>query len=273
MDMSILPKQSEATAIFRTTAGIDVYHEVVGVPMRQADLVVVWGHGWGQDRSALRPLAAAVRHAAHVLIDFPGFGESPRPPTTWGTADYADACFELLSSKELGRSTKVVWVGHSFGGRVGIQLASRHRNVLAGLCLIASAGLPPQRSLRQRTRLWLRVRLFKLLAKLPFLRGYSDSLRSRFGSSDYRQSGELRPVFVRVVNENLSEAAQKIECPCLLVYGSQDKETPPEIGERLAGLIPRSQLSILPNNDHYSLLADGRHLVVKRLLEFFENVR
>ena len=47
-----------------------------------------------------------------------------------------------------------------------------------------------------------------------------------------------------------------------------DRETPPEIGERLSALIPRAALSVLPGQDHYTVLGDGRHIVAKRMTDF-----
>ena len=59
----------------------------------------IWAHGWGQDRRAFLPLATSLaRSAHHTLLDFPGFGDSPRPPEDWDTADYADAVAEWLGA-------------------------------------------------------------------------------------------------------------------------------------------------------------------------------
>ena len=55
-----------------------------------------------------------------VALDLPGFGAAPPPPEPWGTPQYADALSPLLD--ELG---PVVVLGHSFGGRVAIELAHR----------------------------------------------------------------------------------------------------------------------------------------------------
>src|SRR5262245_49964737 len=96
-------------------------HEIVGLPPEQATRLMVWGHGWGQNRAAFMPLATALpRLATHLLLDFPGFGRSRVPPGPWGTEDYADAVAELISGRREGK--KVIWIGHSFGARVGLQL-------------------------------------------------------------------------------------------------------------------------------------------------------
>lgn len=264
------PKPLERSAVF-VANGAPIHYEVCGAPIEAAGVVFIWGHGWGQDLNAFRATAASFADAANVLLDFPGFGASPPPPQGWGTQHYADACFELLASLAL-TGKKVAWVGHSFGGRVGIQLAARHPGAISGLCLVASAGLPRRRTALQTAKHHIRIRTFKLLRMLPLSGPPFEWLRARMGSADYRNAGAMRSVLVSVVNENLTDVARKISCPCLLIYGENDTETPPDIGERLARLIPNSTLSILPNNDHYSVLGNGRHLVVKRLVAFLEKL-
>lgn len=250
-----------------TSVAHGIAHEIVGKPLSDASLLIVWAHGWGQNRDAFRGLASAFHNAASVLLDFPGFGASPPPATEWGTAEYADAAAGLI--REIRDGKKVLWVGHSFGCRVGIQLAARHPELVDSMCLIAAAGLQRRRSLLQRLRMRARVTLFKIMKRLPqFIIGDPDRLRERFGSSDYRNAGALRGVFLRVIREDLSAVASRVACPCLLVYGENDGETPPEIGARLAALMQRARLCVLPGLDHYSVLGSGRHIVAKRMTEF-----
>ena len=165
----------------------------------------------------------------------------------------------------------VVWVGHSFGGRVGIQLASRHPDAVSRAGLIAAAGLPRQRSGLEQARLKGRVWTYKALKRLAPLAGVSeDDLRRRFGSADYQNAGAMRDIFLEVIREDLTDVARRITCPVHLIYGAADTETPPEIGERLARLIPGANLTVLDGLDHYSVLAEGRHQVAKRLKSWLE---
>lgn len=242
--------------------------EEVGQPAGARTVRFVWAHGWGQDRRALSPLAEALSgQGSHLLLDFPGFGASPPPPDAWDTAAYADAAAELLASRP--PAAKTVWVGHSFGCRVGLQLAARHPHAVTGLFLIAGAGLPRQRSLPGRLRLAARVRTFKALKRAAPMLGLDvEALRRRFGSADYANAGEMRAVLAKVVREDLCDVARHVRCPVHLVYGENDSETPPDIGERLSRLIPRAELTILPRHDHYSVLAGGKHQVLKRLRDF-----
>ena len=232
--------------------------------------LLVWAHGWGQTHAALLPLAESMRGSgASALVDFPGFGESPLPPTPWGTADYADAIAEWLATLEPARH---IWIAHSFGCRVGLQLAARHPQVVAGLFLVAAAGLPRQRSMAARTRLAARRWAFRLARSVTPEGPARDRLRQRFGSADYRQAGALRPILVKTVGEDLSEAARAVRCPAVLLYGTEDHETPPEIGTRLKSLMPDAQLYVLRGFDHWNVLTEGRHQLLQRLGEFVERL-
>ena len=233
--------------------------------------LLIWAHGWGQTHQALLPIAEAMRRRApSILFDLPGFGASPLPPAAWSTADYADAAAEFLSQLPAGRR---LWIGHSFGARIGLQLAARHPALLAGLVLIAAAGLPPRRSLGARASRAMRRWSFRLARAFVPEGAARERLRQRFGSADYRSADAgLRPILVKAVSENLASVARMVRCPTLLLFGHQDRETPPEIGERFAALIPQSRLVVLRGFDHWTVLTEARHQIVQRLDEFMEQL-
>lgn len=83
----------------------------------------------------------------------------------------------------------------------------------------------------------------------------------------------MRPTFVRVVNEDLTTVAAKVECPVLFIYGTEDKETPPEMGRRFQSLVPGSELVVLEAFDHLGLLDEGHHQVVRHIQSFLKSFR
>ena len=251
-------------------AGARLAYLPLGPPLDQAPVQVIWAHGWGQDHRAFLPMAQAMQgRGAQILLDFPGFGASPRPSETWGTADYADAAAAFL--KALPRARRI-WVGHSFGCRVGLQLAARHPDAVDGLFLIAAAGLPRPRPLVQRMRIKARLWTFKLLKSLPKFGIDTSAARTRFGSADYRNAGEMRPIFVKTVGENLTDVAKAVPVPVQLVYGGQDDDTPPAVGEQFARLIPEGALTVIPRFDHHTILTEGAHQVQHQLGRFIARI-
>jgi pimeloyl-ACP methyl ester carboxylesterase len=232
---------------------------------------LIWGHGWGHSHSSLTPLAEAMRRRSDSrLVDFPGFGASPLPPGPWGTEDYADAMAEWIARLPEKRR---IWVGHSFGCRVGLQLAARHPDAVQALFLIAAAGLQPHRSPWTRAQRMPRRLAFRMLRAVTPEGPARDRLRERYGSSDYRTAGAMRPVLVKSVNEDLSNTARRIRVPVVLVHGEGDTESPPEIATRFHALIPGSRLHILRGFDHWSILGDGRHQVTHLLGDLLESLR
>ncbi|ALK08023.1 alpha/beta fold hydrolase [Blastochloris viridis] len=236
----------------------------------EGGLHLIWAHGWGHSGAAMAPLAESARRwGRSTLIDFPGFGSSPPPPATWTTADYADAVAGWLATLPPGRR---VWIGHSFGTRVGLQLAARHPDLVDALCLIAAAGLKRRRSPQQRAWMWLKVRTFKALKLLVPEGPARERLRARFGSADYAGAGALRAVFLAAVREDLAEVARQVRAPTLLIYGSADTDTPPELGERLNALIPASKLVLLERQDHFTVLGSARPQTLFQIQTFLKGL-
>jgi len=246
-----------------------VYRLTGGAPAEAPELV--WAHGWAHSHLSLLPLAEAMRaRADSLLVDLPGFGASPLPPGPWGTEDYATAMAEWLCGLPERRR---IWVGHSFGCRVGLQLAARHPETVTALFLIAAAGLQPHRSLVTRLRRMPRRLVFRAMRVMTPEGPARERLRERYGSSDYRTAGAMRPVLVKAVNEDLTDVACRIRLPVVLVHGDGDTESPPQIASRLHALIPGSELHLLHGFDHVTILGDGRHQVIHLLGELLANLR
>ena len=249
--------------------GAEFARFTIGTPSPGSPLLI-WGHGWGHTHAALLPLAEAAQGIApSLLVDFPGFGASPMPPDVWGTADYAEAVAEWLAGVPAHRR---VWIGHSFGSRVGLRLAAQHPNVVDGVVLIATPGLQRRRSLPEQVRRQVRSFTYRTMRAVTPEGPARDRLRERFGSADYRQAGAMRPILVKTVTEDLGPVARQVRCPAMLIYGERDTETPPDIGERLHQLMPQSELAILRGLDHWTILTEGRHQLAHRIGTFLENL-
>lgn len=240
----------------------------IGDPSKPA---VIFGHGWGRTYRDFIPVAEALAPvASSFLVDFPGFGDTPRPDETWGTEDYAEHMRGFLQG-ELGLS-RFIWVGHSFGGRVGMRLAAQQPDIIRHLVLVASAGVPRTRSTMQRLQGRRRGIEFKMRKSMAKGADALKKLEAQYGSLDYIHSAEigLRDIFVKTVNEDQTATLPSITCPTTLIYGGKDNDTPVEVGETLAAGIPKAELIVCPHFDHISILDRGRHqiaLCIKEQLE------
>lgn len=228
-----------------------------------AGVEMVWLHGWGHDHKILEPLADLFkRKGKMVLFDLPGFGQTPMLPRGAGTDAYADLLIEELRTRNKAtRNTRRILVGHSFGCRVAIRLAAKAPELVDGLIFIAGAGIPRKRSVLFR----LRSSSLKILGRTAsfadrlFKTNWKQAFRNRFGSRDYRNAGALRETFVATVTENLSEISKTVKTPVLLLYGSEDTETPVEVGEAFVLVLPNAKLMVLNGFGHLDILTKGKH--------------
>lgn len=191
-----------------------------------------------------------------TLLDFYGFGKS-KADRSLTLQDYADGVKEIIEKYNM---QDVILVGHSFGGRVAILLASSLKEKIKGLVLVDSAGMKPRFSIKK----FLRKTNYKMRKKLGL-----DT--SKCGSSDYKQLDEVMKVtFKNVVNLYLEKLLPSIECDTLIVWGKKDKETPLYMAKRLNKGITNSGLVILEGG-HYSYL-DSYANFLAILNSYFNNI-
>ena len=249
-------------------AGATLVDEVLGDSVSRH---IVFMHGWGGDRDSLRAIGMLFRptHAVH-LLDLPGFGDAPPPPADWDTIRYTDLVQEYLLD---GVSAPVVLVGHSFGGRIALRLAGRRLPQIRAIVLMAVPGLPAPPLSRVRLRRSAIGLLRRLLRAMEPVAGPAPlAWHTRtFGSKDYLAAGGLRSVLVRTVNEDLTASAKTVACPVLLIWGSDDRETPPSLARRFEELLDgHATLEMLPHKDHHLYSGTGAHLCAFKIRSWLE---
>lgn len=212
-------------------------------------------HGWGGQIASFKPVFDFLsRHFKVYAIDFPGFGQSDLPKEVWGVSDYAEMLNKLFEALGVEKATLI---GHSFGGRVSIIFAAEHPEKVNKVVLVNSSGLVKKRTMKY----YYKVYTFKLLKKMYLMfipkekqEKALEKFYSKFGSSDYKSAGNLRKIFVKVVNEDLREYMPKIKASTLLVWGENDQDTPVSFGEYMKNVIPDSGLVVLKGAGHFSYL-------------------
>ncbi len=227
-------------------------------------------------------------------LDLPGFGESPAPKFVqpldpfnkiqgrlessrtgdklgtphyknqggWGVGDYAEVVSGFIKKLDL---KNVVLVGHSFGGRIGIKLASQKPNIIGKLILVDSAGFAMDTG--KKLAINLAAKIARPFFKPKIMQGLRKKIYQAIGSEDYVEASGLTQTYLQVIGEDLTEDVKKIACPTLIIYGGDDTITPPSYGEKMNSLIPNSKLLILKNAGPFSFL-DKPEEFVKNLNEF-----
>lgn len=233
---------------------------------------VILMHGWGCDHTTVALIENTLNPDMHVFnLDLPGHGKSQEPSEPWGIEKFTRLVEEFIS--RLGIKNPSL-IGHSFGGRISILLASRQP--VNKVVLVDAAGIKPKRNLKYYIKVYS-FKAFKKFALTLFGEKTGGKMvewwRGKSGSQDYRNSSPMmRRIMSICVNEDFKYVMPDIKAPTLLIWGENDTATPLSYAETMNSLIPDSGLVSFPDAGHYSFLDNpvGFKAVIK---EFFKNER
>lgn len=202
-------------------------------------------HGWARRGS---DIASVIQGIDAITPDLPGFGASPVPDEVLGAKGYAKAVAPLLDECD----EPPVLLGHSFGGRVAVCLATAYPDRVGPLVL---SGVPLVRR-APSGRSNLTYRTVKALNRVGIV---SDSRleaeKKRRGSADYRAvSGVMRDILVKVVNESYEDQLRQLRSPVHLIWGELDGEVPLVVAETARDIMKEAgvevTLTVLPGVGH-----------------------
>jgi pimeloyl-ACP methyl ester carboxylesterase len=229
-------------------AGIRIYRDDFE---EKATVLIL--HGWGgSSDSWLTVQKILTGHGYKVIVpDFPGFGKSVTPPSAWGIKDYTDFVLKFIEQTKLDN---FFLIGHSFGGRISVRLASEYPEKIRGLILCDAAGIKPKMGFKNLTIFFL-ARLGNAIFTPKHLARFKDSVRNIFyaflRNKDYvKAKGTMRETIIKVLEEDLSPELPKINAKTLIVWGSQDKMVPLKYGYIFKEKIAGSQMEIIPKIGH-----------------------
>lgn len=222
------------------------------------DNIVVILQGWGTHMGIYDTVAESISSKYRVVqLDFPGFGDSEEPKEPWAVSDYADFIVEFM--KELGIE-KATLLGHSYGGRVIIKLASREDLPfeIDRIVLVDSAGILPVKTPAQLKKIRRYKRLKKFYSNPLIYKLFHkpiDKWRDKQGSADYRNASPMmKQCMVKAVNEDLTDLLHKIKVETLLIWGENDTATPIADAKKMEELIPNAGLAVIANAGHFCFL-------------------
>jgi 3-oxoadipate enol-lactonase len=216
-------------------------------------------HAFPLDRRMFVDLAERLtKRGRFILPDLRGFGES-EPGAPYSLADLADDVAALLDDLKIERA---VVGGVSMGGYVALAFAARHPRRLAGLLLADTKAAPDSDEARaardeaahlvrgQGVSAYVDKQLPRLLSPAA-PSGLRDGVRALCAqSADAVLAGLLA---MRDRPDRRGELAG-IDCPTLVVVGTDDGLTPPAEAEAMATAIPKAVLVEIPAAGHLAVL-------------------
>ena len=250
-----------------TIHGTEVHYRISGEGKGRVLLL----HGWGCDMKLMQPVADALKTDHRTLaVDFPGHGESGRPPEPWGVPEYAACLRELLDRLSFLPCSVIA---HSFGARVAAWLEAEEPGLFNRIVFTGGAGIRPKPSEESKARAARYKKLkgyCETAKKIPLLgkaaENMEEKLRLKYGSRDYNAlDAEMRQTFVKVVNQDLTDLYGCFRASTLLIWGDEDTETPLWMAKEMEQRIPDAGLVILEGGTHFAYLEQiGRFNVIVR---------
>jgi 3-oxoadipate enol-lactonase len=240
-----------------TINGLDIHYEVDG-----QGPPIVFIHGLGATSNVWHAQRTTLSKYYRVIVyDRSGSGRSQRARDGYSVEAWADELAGLLD--HLAVPAAVV-VGHSLGSMVAQRFAGKYASRARALVLAggeAELGPEEKKALTERARAieangllavagpWLTAVLSAATREAnPALAGL---VREMFLANDVRTYAlhclALRDGAVRGDHRN-------ILCPALLTVGDQDLVTPMSWQRQIAGGIANSQIRIIPNTAHMTML-------------------
>lgn len=221
-------------------------------------------HGFGANKDTFDRSARFLTAKYRVIIpDHVGFGESSRPPS----ADYsptAQAERLHLLANSLG-IRDIHLGGSSMGGQIALTYAAMYQSDVKSLWLIDPAGIWSAPPSELRT-------IIQEAGKNPLLvqneQDFVDLMPFVMNDPPYvprpilavlaqeriRNFELERRIFDQLTSDSIEDRVRGLTVPALIVWGDKDRTINVATANVLHGMLPNSQVVIMPNIGHLPMV-------------------
>jgi pimeloyl-ACP methyl ester carboxylesterase len=215
----------------------------------------------------------AVRHTV-MVPEHPGFGGSDNPTfirTVGDVAMYYLDFFDDLAASSSGE--KIHLVGHSLGGWVAAELASRNCAHLTSLTLLAPAGVRVKGVLSGDNFIWSPEETAR---NLVHDQAYADRAITATAAQTAEEADRAlvnRYAAAKLAweprwfNPALERWLHRIKVPTLVLWGAEDRLLPVQYAEVWRREVPHAAVEIIPACGHL-LHVEQADLVANQVLAF-----
>ena len=215
----------------------------------KAPIVIL--HGWGLSGIRYHELQKLLEKSGYIVYapDFPGFGKVKLLKPVMDLDDYVAYIREFLKKKKI---SEVIFIGHSFGGRVATKFAYTYPERVKMLILTGAPVIREPLSLKKKiigviARTGKKILSYSPIKVVEFLSWFAYRI---IGEWDYFKAGEMRPTFIKIINEDLSSILPFINQKTLLLWGEYDTFVPAAIGKKAVHHMPHAVYQEIPFATH-----------------------
>ena len=253
-------------------------------PLPAPTIVLI--HGFGADKNHWLPVSRLLKNEFNLIIlDVPGFGESPLNSFAKYTLDeQVSVIMEFLL--RIVPSDQYIIGGNSLGGFFSAVIAAKAPQKVIGLWLLAPAGVTTEQHaegveliLKGKNPLLVKNSLdFAQLSQLCFYnppaKGWFYEVLEQKAMRRFSINKQLFTQMFGLINgisENplkLEELARGIECETLIVWGDSDRIVTPDGMQVLIKKIKSNESKLMFQVGHLPML-EAPEKCAKDLIEFY----
>ncbi len=238
---------------------------------------LVFIHGVGLDHTMWSPQINYFKNYSTITYDLLGHGRTPFKKEKIKMQDYIE---QLLSIIEFLKVEKINLVGFSIGSLIALNFATDFQKKLNSLTLIATTY---KRTEEQRQAVIDRVNLAKLnkpISQLAMKRWFTDEylkknpiIYDKF-TKILTKNGEDQKNFIKAYElfahyKDDLEKIKKINTKTLVMTGSIDPGSTPEMSKKLSNDLNNSSYTEINNGKHLCSIecADNVNINIKKFIE------
>ena len=167
---------------------------------------------------------------------------------------FSDFLEEFIKYKNL---SKVILLGNSLGGHIGLIYSNKNPNFVKSLVLTGSSGLY-ENSMGESYPKRENYNYIKRKTEEVF---YNPEVATKEIVDEVFETVNNRDKLVRTlaiaksaIRHNMSDELPNIKTPTLLIWGENDLVTPPEVAREFESLLPNSELKWIKKCGHAPMM-------------------
>jgi pimeloyl-ACP methyl ester carboxylesterase len=257
---NVASAQTEPVGKDATVFGYKIHYLEAG---RGAPIILL--HGTGGEGARWMPTIKALASDFRVIApDQIGFGASDKPLTNYHSGVFAGFLAGLMKALDIPKATLM---GQSMGAGVALSLAARHPQMVDRLILVngggfrsaATAARPaPDYHARQIANAGTLAESREYLEKLYFDHSFiTDALVEQNMILRLRSAYTIESMQIasdKGLGGVSEDEVRAIAAPTLLVWGANDKLSPPINADKLNAVLKNSRKVLIDRAGHYPFL-------------------
>ncbi len=219
-------------------------------------------HGWTYSTTKWKPFLKLLKahNVEYEMLKIPGL--TAPLGSIWTLDDYISWLERITKDEE-----RITLLGHSNGGRIAAAFAATFPEEVSHLILIDSAGVV-HKDLKTQLKKFVFGSLSKIGKRVIRSNMFRNLLYEVIGEKDYNRADPvMKKTMVNLISKDLTQEFGQITIPTLIIWGKNDKVTPPSDAKKINNLVSGSRLEIIDDARHSPQFSHPKE-VVSMILNF-----